>query len=108
MKALMMKRMVLHLSKKELCSQDGHLLARYIRLPRVFSEVFGGIYLENPTERRQMYRVCKNGKPILFPIIEAGMDKIIYFEDYQHVHLEDHITVTEHLEEYVYDGTECD
>lgn len=46
MKALMMKRMVLHLSKKELCSQDGHLLARYIRLPRVFSEVFGGIYLE--------------------------------------------------------------
>lgn len=55
-----------------------------------------------------MYRVCKNGKPILFPIIEAGMDKIIYFEDYQHVHPEDHITVTEHLEEYVYDGTECD
>ena len=43
MKALMMKRMVLHLSKKELCSQDGHLLARYIRLPRGFSEVFGGI-----------------------------------------------------------------
>ncbi|KXT68366.1 hypothetical protein [Streptococcus cristatus] len=108
MNTLMMKRMASHLSKKELFNQDGSLLARYIRLPGVFPEDPGGIYLENPTERRQMYRVCKNGKPILFPIIEAGMDKIIYFEDYQHVHPGDHITVTEHLEEYVYDGTECD
>ncbi len=99
------------MSKKgivDLLDSEGQVIARYKRL-----YVFGAmekdrIYIENLTDEERMYRICKNGKPISFPIVGAGKGRIIYFQQGQNVRPGDEITVTEHLEEYIYDGTEND
>lgn len=92
----------------EVRARDGELKARYQyvhpRNPRLRSLV----YISNPTDELQMFRVCKNGKPIAFPLVKPHYYKIVHIKDYMHVREEDVITVTEHLEEYIYDGTEFD
>ena len=55
-----------------------------------------------------MFRVCKNGEPIAFPVLLPNQYKIVYIKDFQNVSSCDEITVTEHLEEYIYDESDLD
>lgn len=93
---------------RPLLSESGDLVARYHYEKR---DQFGRsplVYIENAKDQMQLFRICKNGKPIAFPFLEAGDAKVILLQDYMNVRDEDVITLTEHLEEYIYDGTEYD
>lgn len=78
----------------------------YVRPPRPSLRPL--VYISNPTDQLQMFRICKNGKPIAFPLVPAKEVKMVPLKPFMQVHEEDEITVTEHLEEYIYDGTEFD
>ena len=63
-------------------------------------------YLNSPSPH--LFRVCKNGKPFAFPLLLPNQYKIVYIKDFQNVSSCDEITVTEHLEEYIYDESDLD
>ena len=42
------------------------------------------------------------------PVLLPNQYKIVYIKDFQNVSSCDEITVTEHLEEYIYDESELD
>lgn len=88
--------------------KDGVIKARYDYIHPTNPRRRSLVYIINPTDELQMFRVCKNGKPIAFPLVKPNYYKIIHIKDYMNVRDEDVITVTEHLEEYIYDGTEYD
>lgn len=92
----------------EVRNEQHQLKVRYEYVPRTERIRRALIYIENPTDELQMFRVCKNGKPIAFPLVKPQFYKIVHIKDYMHVREGDEIIVTEHLEEYIYDGTEFD
>lgn len=92
----------------EVRNGQNQIKARYEYVPKTERIRRALVYIENPTDELQMFRVCKNGKPIAFPLVKPQFYKIVHIKDYMHVREGDEITVTEHLEEYIYDGTEFD
>ena len=92
----------------EVRSTSGTLKGVYHYLNSPSPHLFPFVFISNVTDSLQMFRVCKNGKPIAFPVLLPNQYKIVYIKDSQNVSSCDEITVTEHLEEYIYDESELD
>ena len=84
----------------EVRSTSGTLKGTYQYLNSPSPRLFPFVFISNVTDSLQMFRVCKNGKPIAFPLLLPNQYKIVSSCD--------EITVTEHLEEYIYDESELD
>ena len=92
----------------EVRSTSGTLKGIYHYLNSPSPHLFPFVFISNVTDSFQMFRVCKNGKPIAFPLLLPNQYKIVYIKDFQNVSSCDDITVTEHLEEYIYDESDLD
>ncbi|KXT74742.1 hypothetical protein STRDD10_00688 [Streptococcus sp. DD10] len=93
---------------EEVRNSKGELRAtyEYIRPPR--PTLIPLVFIWNDTDDLQMFRVCKNGKPIAFPLVHPHTRKTVPIKRFMNVRENDVITVIEHLDEYVFDGTEFD
>ena len=92
----------------EVRSTSGTLKGIYHYLNSPSPHLFPFVFISNVTDSFQMFRVCKNGEPIAFPVLLPNQYKIVYIKDFQNVSSCDEITVTEHLEEYIYEESDLD
>ena len=81
----------------EVRSTSGTLKGIYHYLNSPSPRLFPFVFISNVTNSLQMFRVCA------FPLLLPNQYKIVYIKDFQNVSSCDEITVTEHLEEYIYD-----
>ena len=62
----------------EVRSTSGTLKGTYHYLDSPSPHLFPFVFISNVTDSLQMFRVCKNGKPIAFPLLLPNQYKIVY------------------------------
>ncbi|GGE37199.1 hypothetical protein [Streptococcus himalayensis] len=63
---------------------------------------FMGIYIENPTDQDQIYRIFEKDTLLGFAFVETH-DSRLYFFDKQMILQPEDVYLEEHLEEYIYE-----
>ncbi|MEW4355061.1 hypothetical protein AB1I63_09480 [Streptococcus pneumoniae] len=63
---------------------------------------FIGIYIENPTYKRQMFRIFGNETLLGFALVEAQDSRLYFFDKQMTLNPRD-VHLEEHLEEYIYE-----